>query len=143
MTNHWIDLQHCKAILVEGSNVAENHPMAFKWIRKAQENGAKIIHVDPRFTRTSAAADMYARIRPGTDAAFQNAMINHILVNKLYDEDYLVTHTNALFLGDEALTSRTEFSAGTIRRLGDISSMPGESPVSLRASMTRIASSRA
>jgi len=102
MTNHWIDLKNCKTILVEGSNVAENHPMAFKWIRKAQENGAKIIHVDPRFTRTSAAADVYARIRPGTDAAFQNAMINHILVNKLYDEDYVVTHTNALFLGDEA-----------------------------------------
>src|SRR5438132_2091317 len=102
MTNHWIDLQNCKTILVEGSNVAENHPMAFKWIRKAQENGAKIIHVDPRYTRTSAAADVYARIRPGTDAAFQNTMINHILVNKLYDEDYVVTHTNALYLGDEA-----------------------------------------
>ena len=102
MTNHWIDLQNCKTILVEGSNVAENHPMAFKWIRKAQENGAKIIHVDPRFTRTSAAADMYARIRPGTDAALQNTMINHILVNKLYDEDYVLTHTNALYLGDEA-----------------------------------------
>src|SRR5271163_528890 len=102
MTNHWIDLQNCKTILVEGSNVAENHPMAFKWIRKAQENGAKIIHVDPRFTRTSAAADVYARIRPGTDAAFQNTMINYILVNKLYDEDYVLTHTNALFLGDEA-----------------------------------------
>jgi formate dehydrogenase major subunit len=99
MTNHWIDLQHCKTILVEGSNVAENHPMAFKWIRKAQENGAKIIHVDPRFTRTSAAADIYARIRPGTDAAFLNTMINYILVHKLYDEDYVTTHTNALFLG--------------------------------------------
>src|SRR5215472_11550175 len=102
MTNHWIDLQHCKAILVEGSNVAENHPMAFKWIRKAQENGAKIIHVDPRFTRTSAAADMYARIRPGTDAAFLNTMINYVLVFKLYDEDYVKTHTNALFLGHAA-----------------------------------------
>ena len=102
MTNHWIDLQNCKTILVEGSNVAENHPMAFKWIRKAQENGAKIIHVDPRFTRTSATADVYARIRPGTDAAFQNTMINYILVNKLYDEDYVTTHTNALFLGDQA-----------------------------------------
>ena len=54
MTNHWVDLQNCKTILVEGSNVAENHPMAYKWIRKAQENGATIIHVDPRFTRTSA-----------------------------------------------------------------------------------------
>jgi formate dehydrogenase major subunit len=99
MTNHWIDLQHCKTILVEGSNVAENHPMAFKWIRKAQENGAKIIHVDPRFTRTSATADIYARIRPGTDAAFLNTMINYVLVHKLYDEDYVKTHTNALFLG--------------------------------------------
>ena len=99
MTNHWIDLQHCKTILVEGSNVAENHPMAFKWIRKAQENGAKIIHVDPRFTRTSATADVYARIRPGTDAAFLNTMINYVLVHKLYDEDYVTTHTNALFLG--------------------------------------------
>jgi formate dehydrogenase major subunit len=49
MTNHWVDLQNCKTILVEGSNVAENHPMAFKWIRKAQQNGATIIHVDPRY----------------------------------------------------------------------------------------------
>ena len=101
MTNHWVDLQNCKTILVEGSNVAENHPMAFKWIRKAQENGATLIHVDPRYTRTSAGADVYARIRPGTDVAFQNAIINHILVNKLYDEDYVTTHTNALYLGDE------------------------------------------
>src|ERR1041385_7778634 len=100
MTNHWVDLQHCKTILVEGSNVAENHPMAFKWIRVAQEHGAKIIHVDPRYTRTSATADVYARIRPGADAAFLNTMINHILVHKLYDEDFVTTHTNALFLGD-------------------------------------------
>src|SRR5437879_5415359 len=96
MTNHWIDLQNCKTILVEGSNVAENHPMAFKWIRKAQENGAKIIHVDPRFTRTSAAADVYARIRPGTDAAFQNAMINHILVNELDWRDTRDSHHDVL-----------------------------------------------
>jgi Ni/Fe-hydrogenase subunit HybB-like protein len=58
MTNHWVDLQHCKTILVEGSNVAENHPMAFKWIRKAQDNGAKIIHVDPRFTRSLFAMEV-------------------------------------------------------------------------------------
>src|SRR5262247_4575594 len=112
MTNHWVDLQNCRTILVEGSNVAENHPMAFKWIRKAQENGATIIHVDPRFTRTSAAADVYARIRPGTDAAFQNTMINHIIVNKLYDEDYVVTHTNALFLGDEAFDFKDGLFSG-------------------------------
>jgi formate dehydrogenase major subunit len=112
MTNHWIDLQHCKTILVEGSNVAENHPMAFKWIRKAQENGAKIIHVDPRFTRTSAAADMFARIRPGTDAAFLNTMTNYILVHKLYDEDYVTTHTNALFLGDAAFDFKDGLFSG-------------------------------
>src|SRR4029450_12236553 len=103
MTNHWADMQHAKTILVEGSNVAENHPMAYKGIRKAQqETGAKLIHVDPRFTRTSAGADVYARIRPGTDAAFLNTMINHITRDKRYDEDYVITHTNALFLGDEA-----------------------------------------
>jgi len=112
MTNHWIDLQHSKTILVEGSNVAENHPMAYKWIRKAQENGAKIIHVDPRFTRTSAGADMYARIRPGTDAAFLNTMINHVLVHKLYDEDYVTTHTNALFLGHAAFDFKDGLFSG-------------------------------
>jgi formate dehydrogenase major subunit len=112
MTNHWIDLQHCKTILVEGSNVAENHPMAFKWIRKAQENGATIIHVDPRFTRTSATADMYARIRPGTDAAFLNTMINYVLVNKLYDEDYVTTHTNARFLGHAAFDFKDGLFSG-------------------------------
>src|SRR5205809_7977684 len=102
MTNHWADMQHAKTILVEGSNVAENHPMAFKWIRKAQENGAVIIHVDPRFTRTSSAADIYARIRPGADAAFLGTVIHYILANKLYDEDYVTAHTNALFVGDAA-----------------------------------------
>src|SRR3974390_562840 len=112
MTNHWIDLQHCKTILVEGSNVAENHPMAFKWIRKAQENGAKIIHVDPRFTRTSAAADVYARIRPGTDAAFLNTLINYVITHKLYDEDYIKTHTNALYLGNAAFDFKDGLFSG-------------------------------
>jgi formate dehydrogenase major subunit len=100
MTNHWADMQHCKTILVEGSNVAENHPMAFKWIRKAQDAGAVLIHVDPRFTRTSAGADIYARIRPGADPAFLNTVINYILEHRLYDEEYLKDHTNALMLGD-------------------------------------------
>ena len=149
MTNHWIDLQNCKTILVEGSNVAENHPMAFKWIRKAQENGAKIIHVDPRYTRTSAAADVYARIRPGTDAAFQNTMINHIIVNKLYDEDYVVTHTNALYLSNEAFDFQDGVFSGydeehhnTTPRPGNTSSTRRASRASPRAWMTRTASSR-
>jgi formate dehydrogenase major subunit len=112
MTNHWADLQHCKAILVEGSNAAENHVMAMKWIRKAQENGAILIHVDPRFTRTSAGADIFARIRPGADAAFLNTMINYVLVNKLYDEDYVIAHTNALMLGDSAFDFKDGLFSG-------------------------------
>src|SRR5215471_18698809 len=117
MTNHWIDLKNCKTILVEGSNVAENHPMAFKWIRVAQENGAKIVHVDPRFTRTSAGADVYARIRPGTDAAFLNTMINYVLVHKLYDEDFVTTHTNALFLGHADFAFKEGLFSGFVLKM--------------------------
>ncbi len=102
MTNGWADLQNAKVFLIEGSNCAENHVMAMKWIRKAQERGAKIIHVDPRFNRTSSVADVYARIRPGADIAFLSAVINHVLQAKLYDEEYVKLHTNALFLADDA-----------------------------------------
>ena len=101
MTNHWADLQNAKVFLIEGSNAAENHVMAMKWIRKAQEKGAKIIHVDPRFNRTSSIADIFARIRPGADIAFLGAMINHILENELYDAEYVKLHTNALFLAKD------------------------------------------
>src|SRR5690606_2152130 len=98
MTNHWLDLTNAKVFLIEGSNCAENYPMSMKWIMRAKEKGAKIIHVDPRFTRTSKVADIFAQIRPGTDIAFLNAIINYVLQNKLYDEQYLTEHTNALFL---------------------------------------------
>ena len=70
MTNHWIDLKNSDVILIMGSNAAENHPISFKWITQALENGAKLISVDPRFTRTSSKADIYAPIRAGTDIAF-------------------------------------------------------------------------
>src|SRR5689334_13329966 len=98
MTNHWADLQNAKVFMIEGSNCAENHVMATKWINKAREKGAIVIHVDPRFNRTSSMADIYARIRPGADIAFLNAVINHILENELYDAPYVATHTNALYL---------------------------------------------
>jgi formate dehydrogenase major subunit len=101
MTNGWADLQNAKVFLIEGSNAAENHVMAMKWIRKAQEKGAKIIHVDPRFNRTSSVADIFARIRPGADIAFLSAVIQHVLSQKLYDEAYVTTHTNALYLARE------------------------------------------
>ena len=96
MTNHWLDLQNAKVFLIEGSNCAENHPMSMRWIMKAKEKGAIVIHVDPRFTRTSKIADIYACIRPGTDIAFLDAIINYILENKQYDDAYVKLNTNAL-----------------------------------------------
>ncbi len=82
MTNHWIDIKNSDYIMIMGSNAAENHPMSFKWVTKAIENGAKLISVDPRFTRTSSKAHLFAQIRPGTDIAFINGMINLCIQNK-------------------------------------------------------------
>jgi len=84
--------------MIIGSNAAENHPMAFKWVTKAMENGAKLIHVDPRFTRTSSKAHIYAQLRPGTDIAFIGGIINYCLANKLFHKDYVVEYTNASYL---------------------------------------------
>jgi len=98
MTNHWLDLQNSRWFLIAGSNAAENHVMAMKWIRKAQEKGAKIIHVDPRFNRTSSTADIFARIRPGADIAYLGAIISYLIESKKYDEEYVLHQTNALFL---------------------------------------------
>ena len=64
------DLQNSDCILIMGSNMAEQHPVGFQWVVEAKERGAYVIHVDPRFTRTSAMADHYVPIRPGTDIAF-------------------------------------------------------------------------
>ena len=75
MTNHWNDIANADVIMAIGSNPAENHPAAFGHITEAKERGAKLISVDPRFTRTSAKADIYACIRSGTDIAFVGGMI--------------------------------------------------------------------
>jgi len=100
MTNHWVDIKNSDCIMVIGSNAAENHPMSFKWITKAREHGATLIHVDPRFNRTSARADIYARIRPGADIAFIGGLINHVFENELYHKEYVAEYTNASFLID-------------------------------------------
>jgi len=100
MTNHWIDLQHPDVIMIIGSNAAENHPISFKWITRAMEKGATLINVDPRFTRTSARSNIYAPLRSGTDIAFVGGMINYVLQNKLYHEEYVNNYTNASFLID-------------------------------------------
>src|SRR5512136_1258969 len=98
MTNHWIDIQNSDVILIMGSNPAANHPIAFKWITKAMEKGAKVICVDPRFTQSAAKAHLYAPLRSGTDIAFLGGMIKYIFDNKLYFEEYVKRYTNATFL---------------------------------------------
>ena len=100
MTNHWIDIKNSNVILIMGSNAAENHPVSFRWVTKAMEQGAKLISVDPRFTRTSSKANIYAPIRPGTDIAFLGGMIKYILDNNLYFHEYVKLYTNASFLVD-------------------------------------------
>lgn len=101
MTNHWIDLKNSDAILIIGCNPAENHPISFKWIEQAVDNGAKLIVVDPRYTRSASKADIYAQIRPGTDIAFLGGLINYALQNGLIHEEYVREYTNASFIISE------------------------------------------
>jgi formate dehydrogenase major subunit len=101
MTNHWIDIKNSDVILIMGSNAAENHPISFRWVTEARVAGAKLISVDPRFTRTSSKADVYAPLRSGTDIAFLGGMLNYILQNDLIHNEYVVEYTNAAYLVDE------------------------------------------
>jgi len=98
MTNHWIDIRNSDCILIMGSNAAENHPISMKWVEAATDKGAKLISVDPRFTRTSSKADIYAPLRSGTDIAFLGGMMNYILTNKKYHKEYAANYTNASFI---------------------------------------------
>jgi formate dehydrogenase major subunit len=102
MTNHWNDLKNSDCILAIGCNPAENHPISFKWIEEAIDNGGKLIAVDPRYTRTASKADIYAQIRPGTDIAFLGGLINYALQHNLIHEEYVVEYTNASFLVTDA-----------------------------------------
>ena len=105
MTNHWIDLKNSDCIMIIGSNAAENHPLSFKWITKAMEKEAKLISVDPRFTRTSSKADIYAKLRSGTDVAFIGGMIKYVIEDIQrhpgnYNMTYIKEYTNATLLID-------------------------------------------
>ena len=101
MTNHYVDLKNSDCLLIMGSNAAENHPISMRWVMKAKENGATVISVDPRFTRTSVVADVYAALRSGTDIAFLGGMINHILEKNKYFKDYVDNYTNASYIVGE------------------------------------------
>ncbi len=89
------DLQNSDCILIMGSNMAECHPVGFQWVMEAKLRGATVIHVDPRFSRTSAVADVFVPIRAGSDIAFLGAVVNHILENGREFRDYVVAYTNA------------------------------------------------
>ncbi|MBV8182037.1 MAG: molybdopterin-dependent oxidoreductase, partial [Mycobacterium sp.] len=84
-----------------GSNMAEAHPVGFQWVIEAKARGAKVAHIDPRFTRTSAHADRYIPVRAGGDIVFLGAVINYILTNELDFREYVIAYTNASFLVDE------------------------------------------
>jgi formate dehydrogenase major subunit len=94
-TTYLQDLQNADCIVIEGSNFAEAHPVGFQWVMEAKARGAKVIHVDPRFSRTSALADVYVPIRAGTDIAFLGGIIRHVLETETFFRDYVVAYTNA------------------------------------------------
>jgi len=99
MTNHWVDIKNADLIVIMGGNAAEAHPCGFKWVTEALEHRkAKLVVVDPRFTRSAAIADYYAPIRVGTDIAFLGGVINYLLANGKIHRDYVKSYTNASFL---------------------------------------------
>jgi len=114
MTNHWCDIQNSDCIIIVGSNAAENHPVSFKWVTKAMEkNGATLISIDPRFTRSSSKADIYAKMRSGTDIAFFGGMIKWVLDDMdvhpgAYNMTYVTEYTNAAFLIDPEFKTAAE-----------------------------------
>jgi len=96
MTNGWIDIKNTDMMLIMGGNPAENHPCGFKWVVEAKRNrNAKVIVVDPRFTRTATQADLFLQIRAGSDIAFLGGLINYALQHDRVAKEYLVNYTNA------------------------------------------------
>src|SRR5205814_668361 len=99
MTNGWIDMKNTDMMLIMGGNPAENHPCGFKWpVEAKRQRNAKMIVVDPRFTRTAAVADMFLQIRAGADIAFLGGLMHYALENQRVAKEYLVHYTNAAFV---------------------------------------------
>jgi formate dehydrogenase major subunit len=99
MTNGWVDIKNTDMMLIMGGNPAENHPCGFKWAMEAKRNrNAKLISVDPRFTRTSSTADLFCQIRAGTDIAFLGGLIHYAIENNRIAKEYVANYTNASFI---------------------------------------------
>src|SRR5258707_1219326 len=102
MTNGWVDIKNTDMMLIMGGNPAENHPCGFKWAMEAKRNrNAKLISVDPRFTRTSSTADLFCQIRAGSDIAFLGGLIRYAIENNRIAKEYLLNYTNAAFVVQE------------------------------------------
>jgi len=148
MTNGWIDIKNTDMMLIMGGNPAENHPCGFKWaIEAKRQRNAKMIVVDPRFTRTAATADLHLPIRAGADIAFLGGLLHYALENQRIAREYLVNFTNAAFVVkegfklpedglysgfDEATKTYDRSSWNYEQRGGGSSSVPG-APAALPA----------
>jgi formate dehydrogenase major subunit len=99
MTNNWVDIKNADLILIMGGNAAEAHPCGFKWVTEAKEKrGAKLVVVDPRYTRSAAVSDFYTPLRTGSDIAFLGGVINYLLSNDKIHHEYVRAYTNAPFV---------------------------------------------
>ena len=99
MTNGWIDIKNTDMMLIMGGNPAENHPCGFKWAIEAKRNrNAKMIVVDPRFTRTASTSDLFFQIRAGSDIAFLGGVLRYAIENNRIAKEYLINYTNAAFI---------------------------------------------
>ena len=113
MTNSWTDIKNTDLVVIMGGNAAEAHPCGFKWVTEAKANrGAKLIVVDPRFTRSASVADFYAPIRQGTDIAFLMGLINYCIQNDKVQWDYVKAFTNAPFVVKEGFTYKDGLFTG-------------------------------
>ncbi len=122
MTNSFTDYKNTDVFLIIGANPAENHPQVMRFAGMAKATrGAKIIVVDPRFTKTAAKADIYAPLRPGTDIAFLYGIINYALQNNLYFHDYVVNYTNASFLVNPGFKFEDGVFSGLVEKDGKFS----------------------
>lgn len=113
MTNHWVDIRNADLVLVMGGNAAEAHPCGFKWVTEAKaHNDARLIVVDPRFTRTASVADVYAPIRPGTDIVFLGGLIKYLLDTGKYHREYVVNYTDFSFIVSDAFDFKDGLFSG-------------------------------
>ena len=102
MTNHWVDIKNADLVLIMGGNAAEAHPCGFKWVTEAKaHNKARLIVVDPRFTRSASVADVYAPLRAGTDIAFLGGVLNYLLTHDKVQREYVTSYTDASFIVKE------------------------------------------